>query len=246
MGRSCSRGRLRPRIGGVVDQSQYSSPENAGNQPQPDASAPFAGNFPAPVGPPVQPAAVPPTAPRPMSALPPQNGNGFAPAPNGYPAPGGGFVTATVPGAPAVPSQAVPMPQSPAAMGAPRAHPAGHAGHVQGGSPTRGTEADTDLTGWDLNGLLIQVLERKCSDLHMTIGAPPTVRLNGSLLPIEGYPELTRSCAAEAALRDHHAEAARALRGRARARLRVLGARAGPASASTCTASATRSARPSA
>jgi twitching motility protein PilT len=35
------------------------------------------------------------------------------------------------------------------------------------------------------------VLERKCSDLHMTIGAPPTIRLNGSLMPIEGFPDLT-------------------------------------------------------
>ena len=43
----------------------------------------------------------------------------------------------------------------------------------------------------DLNGLLIQVLERQCSDLHMTIGAPPTLRLNGELVPMSGYPELS-------------------------------------------------------
>jgi twitching motility protein PilT len=134
-----------------------------------------------------------------MSALPPQPSNGFAapnggfaPAPNGHPAPGGGFVTATVPGAPALPSQAVPMPQSPPPMGAPGLTPTqGAPDMAKAPRPTRGTEADTDLTGWDLNALLIQVLERKCSDLHMTIGAPPTIRLNGSLLPIEGYPELT-------------------------------------------------------
>ena len=58
---------------------------------------------------------------------------------------------------------------------------------------TRGTEAKTDLGNFDLNGLLIHVLDRKCSDLHMTIGAPPTVRLNGALVPLEGYPELTAS-----------------------------------------------------
>jgi twitching motility protein PilT len=64
----------------------------------------------------------------------------------------------------------------------------------EGGPPkTRGTEAQTDLGNFDLNGLLIQVLDRKCSDLHMTIGAPPTVRLNGALVPLEGYPELTAS-----------------------------------------------------
>ncbi len=45
----------------------------------------------------------------------------------------------------------------------------------------------------DLNALLIQVLDRKCSDLHLTIGAPPTVRLNGQLVPVEGYPPLTQA-----------------------------------------------------
>ena len=76
-------------------------------------------------------------------------------------------------------------------MGAPGLTPQGMPDMSKAARPTRGTEADTDLTGWDLNGLLIQVLERKCSDLHMTIGAPPTIRLNGSLMPIEGFPELT-------------------------------------------------------
>ncbi len=190
-----------------MDQSQYaSSPENDGSQLPSDASAPFTGNFPPPAGPPMQPAVAPPTAPRPASARAPQAGNGlaapnggfvpppsngFGAPPNGHPAPGG-FVTATVPGAPPLPSQAVPMPQSPPPVGAPGLTPTqGMPDMSKAPRPTRGTENDTDLTGWDLNGLLIQVLERKCSDLHMTIGAPPTIRLNGSLLPIEGFPELT-------------------------------------------------------
>jgi twitching motility protein PilT len=42
-----------------------------------------------------------------------------------------------------------------------------------------------------LADLLIHVLDRKCSDLHLTVGAPPTVRLNGSLTPVEDYPVLT-------------------------------------------------------
>jgi twitching motility protein PilT len=76
---------------------------------------------------------------------------------------------------------------APAGPPSPQSSPEG------GPALTRGTEAKTDLGNFDLNGLLIQVLDRKCSDLHMTIGAPPTVRLNGALVPLEGYPELTAS-----------------------------------------------------
>jgi twitching motility protein PilT len=164
-----------------VDQSYNgSSPENAGTQPPAPAGVPFAGNFPAPVGPPVQPSAVPPPAGT-IPVLAPQASNGLAKAPNGYPAPSSGFVTATAPGAP---PQTVPMPQSPLLPGAPGLTPAqGMPDMPKVARNTRGTEVDTDMAGWDLNALLIQVLERKCSDLHMTIGAPPTIRLNGSLLP---------------------------------------------------------------
>ena len=37
-----------------------------------------------------------------------------------------------------------------------------------------------------LTELLIEVLDRSCSDLHLTVGAPPTVRQNGHLEPVEG------------------------------------------------------------
>jgi twitching motility protein PilT len=49
----------------------------------------------------------------------------------------------------------------------------------------------TDLGGLDLNALLVEVLERRCSDLHMTVDAPPTVRQNGELIPIAGYDPLS-------------------------------------------------------
>jgi twitching motility protein PilT len=62
---------------------------------------------------------------------------------------------------------------------------------AEGYHGTRGTEQNTDISGFDLNGVLIQVLERRCSDLHMTIGAPPTLRLNGHLVPLEGYGPLS-------------------------------------------------------
>ncbi|MDP9101789.1 MAG: type IV pilus twitching motility protein PilT [Actinomycetota bacterium] len=42
-----------------------------------------------------------------------------------------------------------------------------------------------------LADLLLEVLDRGCSDLHMTVGAPPTVRMNGHLEPVEGRESLT-------------------------------------------------------
>ena len=42
-----------------------------------------------------------------------------------------------------------------------------------------------------LADLLLQVLERDCSDLHLTTGAPPTVRMHGHLEAVEDFPVLT-------------------------------------------------------
>src|SRR3972149_5791704 len=39
--------------------------------------------------------------------------------------------------------------------------------------------------------LLEVVLERGASDLHLTVGAPPTIRLYGDLMRLEEYPTLT-------------------------------------------------------
>src|SRR3990172_2356287 len=39
--------------------------------------------------------------------------------------------------------------------------------------------------------LLEIVLERGASDLHLTVGAPPTIRLHGDLIRLEGYPILS-------------------------------------------------------
>jgi twitching motility protein PilT len=49
------------------------------------------------------------------------------------------------------------------------------------------SEVETTL----LTDLLLEVLERGASDLHLTAGARPTLRLYGSLQPIEERPELT-------------------------------------------------------
>jgi twitching motility protein PilT len=42
----------------------------------------------------------------------------------------------------------------------------------------------------DLDHLLIEVLNRGGSDLHLTTGLPPTIRINGDLTPLDDYPKL--------------------------------------------------------
>ncbi len=51
----------------------------------------------------------------------------------------------------------------------------------------RPTEVTTPVS---LDDLLIHVLQVGASDLHLTAGAPPTVRLRGEMEAIEGYPTL--------------------------------------------------------
>jgi len=44
---------------------------------------------------------------------------------------------------------------------------------------------------FDFADLLIEVIGRRASDLHVTAGAPPMVRVRGRLAPLEEFPELT-------------------------------------------------------
>jgi twitching motility protein PilT len=44
---------------------------------------------------------------------------------------------------------------------------------------------------FDFADLLMDVVARRASDLHITAGAPPMVRVRGRLLGVEGYPRLT-------------------------------------------------------
>jgi twitching motility protein PilT len=46
---------------------------------------------------------------------------------------------------------------------------------------------------FDFADILIETLDRRASDLHITAGAPPTLRLRGRLSPLEGFPVLTPS-----------------------------------------------------
>jgi len=39
--------------------------------------------------------------------------------------------------------------------------------------------------------LLLEVVRRKASDLHLTAGSPPMLRIRGSLVPVEGQPKLS-------------------------------------------------------
>jgi twitching motility protein PilT len=45
----------------------------------------------------------------------------------------------------------------------------------------------------DFAAVLTEVLERNASDLHITVGRPPMVRVRGRLTPMDGYPALTSS-----------------------------------------------------
>jgi twitching motility protein PilT len=44
---------------------------------------------------------------------------------------------------------------------------------------------------FDFADLLLEVIERNASDLHLAAGAHPTVRVRGRLLPLEDYPVMT-------------------------------------------------------
>ena len=51
--------------------------------------------------------------------------------------------------------------------------------------------ADSHRMEIDFASLLLEVMDRRASDLHLTAGAPPMVRIRGRLIPVEGYPTLT-------------------------------------------------------
>src|SRR5438067_13305584 len=43
----------------------------------------------------------------------------------------------------------------------------------------------------DFAALLLEVVDRRASDLHLTAGAPPMLRVRGRIAPVEGYPVLS-------------------------------------------------------
>jgi twitching motility protein PilT len=137
-----------------------------------DSTMTFAPTAPPAPAPPVAAALAPPppapAAPAPLAAAP------LAPPPLIAPA---APVAPPPPPAPPAPVAQVPMQTAPT--------------QAQPEIATRvGAESTTDDSNF-LADLLIHVLDQSCSDLHMTVGAHPTVRLNGHLTPLEDYPVLT-------------------------------------------------------
>src|SRR3569833_1519328 len=51
-----------------------------------------------------------------------------------------------------------------------------------------------------LNQMLVTLVESRGSDLHLTVGTPPMIRVNGSLRPIPGYGNLNSADTALLAL----------------------------------------------
>jgi twitching motility protein PilT len=153
--------------------------------------------FSAPSAPPSAPAgleAMPPAplAPPAAQAMPPVAPPALAPV-------------AVAPAAPPVPLAAMPAPVAapvalpdateltPAEPGLARPPASPDAPSDSDGSSTavRVGAEDTTEDSMFLTDLLIEVLNRGCSDLHLTVGAPPTVRQHGSLTPIDERPKLT-------------------------------------------------------
>jgi twitching motility protein PilT len=56
--------------------------------------------------------------------------------------------------------------------------------------PVSGTGSFGDEIGYHVNELLEHLLEVGGSDLHLTAGSPPQIRLHGELHPVEGYARL--------------------------------------------------------
>lgn len=53
-----------------------------------------------------------------------------------------------------------------------------------------GTVMSEEATQVDLDELLREVVERGGSDLHLTVGIPPTIRVDGDLMHLDDYPRL--------------------------------------------------------
>ncbi len=131
-----------------------------------------------PVEPEFTPAGVPaPTRPL-MTAVPgaPGSGRTFVPQPSPEPAP-------ALPGAPGhVPGPAVPTAKPATADVVPRG--------ARDRSARSGMGQERQEDDLQIDDILAEMVRLGASDVHLTTGAPPTVRISGSLRPIEGLPAL--------------------------------------------------------
>jgi twitching motility protein PilT len=125
-----------------------------------------------------------------------------APAPRGYGVPlpstpppaSGPYPTAAPAGAPVagVPAPTAPLPAAPAPAAAGPAAPArptvpGTRAALRSGGARAGMGEQSREGDLDLEGALRAMVAAGASDLHLTSGAAPTIRLSGSLVPLEGY-----------------------------------------------------------
>jgi twitching motility protein PilT len=127
------------------------------------------------------------------AASPPESA---APAPPAAPPAAPVLAPAAAP-APAAPAPAAPAPTTPAPVEPVAAVPPPTAPSVpQQSAPTEpvavrvGAE-DTSEDSAFLADLLLHVLDNGCSDLHLAVGAHPTVRKTGHLMQLEDWPVLT-------------------------------------------------------
>jgi len=149
--------------------------------------------------------ALPPAGPpRPVTAsYAPGGPTTFTP---GGPASGGfapgGAATSFSPGgpttfapAPAPGSATAFTPQAPAAPAAPAAPPQGAQPPAEGERKTRdrsaagriGMAQEAQEGDASIDDILARMVELNASDVHLTSGAPPMVRISGSLKPLEGF-----------------------------------------------------------
>jgi twitching motility protein PilT len=131
------------------------------------APAPFAGEFGQQPAAQFAPPALAPTQPAPPASMPAATGMASGPA--------------------LQPLAPPPAADAPAANGVALQPPSGEM------FPTNGTGMSQPklVDGLSLTDMLVAVLERNASDLHLTAGARPTLRLNGSLTPMDDLPVLT-------------------------------------------------------
>ncbi|WP_307802603.1 type IV pilus twitching motility protein PilT [Cellulomonas dongxiuzhuiae] len=133
--------------------------------------------------------------------VPSQSHDARPPATSAFPSrpmqPGETFAPADPPPPPVPPSQRVPVPQQPtAAMPVSPVPPAaGHARAAGPGAPRAaapqqqrsGSGMQRQPDDIDIDQVLRAMVEAGGSDLHLTAGAPPTVRISGSLKPLGGF-----------------------------------------------------------
>ncbi|HET7309878.1 MAG TPA: type IV pilus twitching motility protein PilT [Mycobacteriales bacterium] len=105
-------------------------------------------------------------------------------------------VAPVAPVAPAAPAPVAPVmpavPEQPSApVSAPEAAQTAAPAAAEGAYGRSALEEDSEFEAGLLTDLLIEVLERNASDLHLTAGARPTIRINGSLEQLEDKPMMT-------------------------------------------------------